>query len=56
MTVNMLFLDWSARKVDLKELWTLRWHRQFDINNWMTKAGGMLREDWPEWMRDTPDY
>ena len=55
-TVNMLFLDWSARKVDLKELWTLRWHRQFDINNWMTRAGGMTRGEWPEWFRDTPDY
>jgi len=28
--VNMLFLDWSARKVDLKELWTLQWSAHFD--------------------------
>ena len=56
LTVNSLFLDWSARKVDLKELWTLRWHRQYNINNLMTRAGGMSREDWPDSMRNTPDY
>jgi len=55
-TVNTLFLDWSVRKVDFKELWTFRWHRQFDINNEYTQAGGMTRDEWPEWFRDTPDY
>jgi len=27
--VNMLFMDWSLRKVRLKELWQLKWHRNF---------------------------
>ena len=26
--INAVFLDWSVRKVGLKELWTLKWHRQ----------------------------
>jgi len=58
-TVNSLFLDWSARKVDLKELWTLRWHRQFDIQNMYTIAGGMTRSEWEQrasWMADLKDY
>lgn len=28
--VNVLFMDWSVRKVGLKELWTLRWHKEYD--------------------------
>jgi len=27
---NCLFMDWSVRKVGLKELWTLKWHGQFN--------------------------
>ena len=54
--VNCLFMDWSVRKVGLKELWTLRWHRQFDTANEWTKAGGVRPEDWPEWMRNFRDY
>ena len=54
--VNGLFLDWSVRKVGLKELWTLKWHMQFDTAGPWTKAGGALPEDWPEWMRKFKDY
>ena len=54
--VNTLFLDWSVRKVGLKELWTLKWHLQFDTANAWTKAGGALPEDWPHWMRGFKDY
>jgi prepilin-type N-terminal cleavage/methylation domain-containing protein len=50
------FADGAVRKVDLKELWTLRWHRQFDTANVWTKAGGALPEDWPQWMRSFKDY
>ena len=28
--INSLFLDWSVRKVGVKELWTLKWHRNFN--------------------------
>ena len=54
--VNGLFLDWSVRKVGLKELWTLKWHLQYDTAGPWTKAGGALPEDWPEWMRKFKDY
>lgn len=29
--VNVLFMDWSARRVGLKELWTLKWHKNYKI-------------------------
>ncbi|MBN2594388.1 MAG: type II secretion system protein [Sedimentisphaerales bacterium] len=54
--VNGLFMDWSVRKIGLKELWTLKWHREFDTANEWTKAGGAKPEDWPEWMRNFKDY
>jgi len=54
--INSLFLDWSVRKVGLKELWTLKWHRKFDTAGPWTRAGGVQPEDWPEWMRKFKDY
>jgi len=54
--INCLFMDWSVRKVGIKELWTLKWHRQWDTANIWTKAGGARPEDWPEWMRHFKDY
>jgi len=54
--INGLFLDWSVRKIGLKELWTLKWNMQFDTANKWTKAGGVQSDDWPEWMRKFKDY
>jgi prepilin-type N-terminal cleavage/methylation domain-containing protein/prepilin-type processing-associated H-X9-DG protein len=54
--INVLFMDWSARKVGLKELWTLKWHRHFDTANPWTIAGGVQPAYWPEWMRRFKDY
>lgn len=54
--INVLFLDWSVRKVGLKELWTLKWHRQCNTSGPWTKAGGALPADWPQWMRNFKDY
>ncbi len=54
--VNGLFLDWSVRKVGLKELWTLKWHREYNTRGPWTKAGGVQPEDWPVWMRKFRDY
>ncbi len=54
--INSLFMDWSVRKVGLKELWMLKWSRRFDTANEWTKAGGAHPEDWPEWMRRFKDY
>ncbi|UCD49303.1 MAG: prepilin-type N-terminal cleavage/methylation domain-containing protein [Phycisphaerales bacterium] len=54
--VNSVFMDWSVRKVGLKELWTLKWHREYNTAGPWTKAGGALPRDWPEWMRKFKDY
>ncbi len=54
--INILFMDWSVRKVGLKELWTLKWHRSYDTAGPWTTAGGALPEDWPQWMRSFKDY
>ena len=54
--INGLFLDWSVRKVGLKELWTLKWHREYDTAGPWTKAGHVRTGDWPEWMRNFKDY
>jgi prepilin-type processing-associated H-X9-DG protein len=54
--VNWAFLDGSARKVGLKELWTLKWHREYDTCGGWTQCGGVEPNDWPVWMRDFEDY
>ncbi|MEJ2701268.1 MAG: type II secretion system protein [Sedimentisphaerales bacterium] len=54
--VNALFMDWTTRKVGLKELWTLKWHRSFNTAGPWTVAGAARPEDWPEWMRRYKDY
>ena len=53
---SSLFLDCSVRKIGLKELWTLKWHRSFNTAGPWTKAGGVQVSDWPEWMRRFRDY
>ena len=58
--INSLFLDWSVRKIGLKELWTLRWRPSYPAvmiahSPW-TISGGVQPEDWPAWMRRLKDY
>lgn len=54
--VNALFMDWSVRKVGLKELWTFQWHRDYDTAGPWTTAGNVQPSDWPAWMRSFKDY
>jgi prepilin-type N-terminal cleavage/methylation domain-containing protein/prepilin-type processing-associated H-X9-DG protein len=54
--VNALFMDWSVQRVDLKELWALKWARWFDTSGPWTNAGGVQPSDWPEWLRKFKDY
>lgn len=54
--VNVAFLDGAARRVGVKELWTLKWHREYDTSGPWTRAGGVESGDWPEWMRRFRDY
>jgi prepilin-type N-terminal cleavage/methylation domain-containing protein/prepilin-type processing-associated H-X9-DG protein len=54
--INGLFLDFSVRKIGLKELWTLRWSKTFDTAGPWTLAGGAQPSDWPAWMQSFEDY
>jgi len=49
--LNCLFLDFCLRKVGLKELWLLKWHRE-----WTKDIGATGLPDWPEWMQRFKDY
>jgi prepilin-type N-terminal cleavage/methylation domain-containing protein len=50
-----LFADWSVRKVALKQLWTLKWHKNFNTSGKWTKAGGVTDDQWPQWMAGMKD-
>jgi len=59
-TNNGMFLDFSVRRIGLKELWTLQWDPHFPVDliahsPWTT-SGGVQPDDWPEWMRGFKDY
>jgi prepilin-type processing-associated H-X9-DG protein len=54
--VNVLFLDGAVRKTGLKELWTLKWHQDFETHGPWTQAGGAQPADWPLWMRGFRDH
>jgi prepilin-type processing-associated H-X9-DG protein len=49
--VNGLFLDFSARKVGLKELWEIWWYR-----GWPEDIDAIGRPWWPPWMENFKDY
>jgi prepilin-type N-terminal cleavage/methylation domain-containing protein len=48
-TVNHLFLDWSVGKIGLKQLWELKWHRNWNPDNDPPPV-------WPDWMQDFSEY
>ena len=63
--INSLFLDFSVRKVGLKELYKLKWNRYFDINTApYTIAGNggdkvACANAWDagaSWLRNYPEY
>ncbi len=56
--VTSAFADISARKVGLKELYALKWHKSFDTRGPFTTAGGVGNrgESWPDWIRKYPDH
>jgi len=52
--IASLFADGSSRKVGIKELWQLKWHKNFDTNNdWATNQS---QRPWPEWMKGFKNY
>jgi prepilin-type N-terminal cleavage/methylation domain-containing protein len=48
--VGWVFLDYSTKKVGLKELWKLKWSRQFNTTY------GPTRDEWPDWIRPFKEY
>ena len=46
--VNAVFVDFTVRPVRLKELWRLKWHRQFDTTAYKSIT-------WPDWMAGMPE-
>jgi prepilin-type N-terminal cleavage/methylation domain-containing protein len=44
--VNVCFMGGSVRKVRLKELWNLKWHRGYNLTDPLPQ--------WPEWMEGLP--
>ena len=53
---NVMFMDGSARRVELKELWTFKWNRLYNTRGPYTKAGGAHRGTWPVWMQSFQEY
>ncbi len=47
-SINGVFLDMSARKVGLKELWKFKWHKNYVTGNPYTRPDA----PWPDWMRN----
>jgi prepilin-type N-terminal cleavage/methylation domain-containing protein len=56
LSINMLFLDWTVRKVGLKQLWQLRWSKQDGWGNPFVVPDPLNPDDWPEWMRNSKNY
>lgn len=62
--VNALFLDFTVRKVGLKQLWTYEWHRGFETANAWTILGHggdkvSCADYWDtkaEWMKNMKEY
>jgi hypothetical protein len=48
--VCWVFLDYTVRKVGLKELWKLKWSRPYDT------TGGPTKDEWPDWMKGFKEY
>jgi prepilin-type N-terminal cleavage/methylation domain-containing protein len=58
--VGVQFADASVRMVHLKELWTLKWHKEFNTRGRWTSAGGATRTLWEkagaDWMAGMKDF
>jgi prepilin-type N-terminal cleavage/methylation domain-containing protein len=58
--IDCLFVDYSVRRIGLKEMYILKWNREFRTDGPWTLAGGVTRSDWEGagtgWMKDFKDY
>ena len=46
-SIQAVFIDGSSKKVELKELWELKWHRNFNVHNAVTNDS----YSWPDWLK-----
>ena len=56
---NCVFMDGTARRIGLKELWVLKWHKEYNTSGPWTLAGGVTRDRWEtyaSWMADFTNY
>ena len=56
---NCGFVDGSVKTIGLKELWTLKWHRNYNVAGPWTNAGGADRAKWTgaaSWMANFKSY
>jgi len=65
LSVNFVNLDWSVRKIGLKQLWALKWSKETvndggrTVNGWGNLNVVPDWNDpmvWPEWMRNAKNY
>ena len=47
--VNAVFLDFAVRKIGLKQLWELPWHKNWNPDDYPPPL-------WPEWMQNFKNY
>ncbi|MFC1765558.1 type II secretion system protein [Planctomycetota bacterium] len=47
-TINAVFVDFTVRKIRLKELWRLKWNQEFDTSRYAYVK-------WPDWLANMPD-
>ncbi|MCP4450038.1 MAG: type II secretion system protein [Planctomycetes bacterium] len=45
--INVVFLNGNTAKVSVRDLWGLKWHKNFNTNNRMTGPGAK----WPQWLQ-----
>ncbi|MHC4457896.1 MAG: hypothetical protein ACYS0I_12580 [Planctomycetota bacterium] len=59
LSINLLFLDMAVRKVGLKQLFLLKWHRDWDKDAEQNPPPDPYDPDpevWPQWMRRSKIY
>jgi hypothetical protein len=54
--INMIFLDYTVRKVGLKELWELKWHRMWEEKYIDASCPPTAWNDPDHWMFNMKDY
>jgi len=62
--INMVFIGGNVKSIGLKQLWTFKWHQEYNVGNDFTIAGNNGSQagcagEWDSaalWMEDFPEY